>query len=259
MTIDEKAAVVEKVRKIKAMAEGKGTTEAEAQAFAAKMQEMMLRYQLSMSDVEYEKVREEEGVEIRFYPHSANTNVPKWAQQKDMKEWARMLAGIIAKANQCKVLFYSDKGSTKCVFLSFLGRETNATVCFETMMYLFPAACHIAARAYDREYNRCYFATPRQDTSWMKGYKTSFLFGFVQRMGERFDENQKALEGESNSTALVRLSDAIVVAQRALSKIKLGKPKMLSSQRNDSHNTEGYRAGRKKADELNIGGKALGK
>lgn len=93
-TIDK---VIDKVQKLHAHAESakKIGNEAEAQAFAAKVQELLTQYKLSMSDVEFARRDDEDPID------QAEVNLTKHGfRTKQVRiEWQEMLAAVIGRSS----------------------------------------------------------------------------------------------------------------------------------------------------------------
>jgi len=236
-----KEKIVEKLKKLKAHSKSAQEigNEAEAQAFATKLQELLSKHDIEMTDIEWEEVRKIEGVHIQWttkcmYPNHPLYKLPTWAYQ---------LAMSIAKYSQCEILV-STYGIT------FLGMENHATIAKETMDYMFCAAERLSYAAHAKAYSA---------GTAGKGYRASFLVGFISRLNQRFKEYQESLQTATQSTALVRISQALTVAKDTMAKWKAGNPDAKSKTINSGkvHNHKGYRDGVAKANEMNVGGQQL--
>jgi Protein of unknown function (DUF2786) len=244
---EKRAKATDKARKIKAMADSasKIGNEAEAQAFAAKLTQMMAEHNLGFSDLEWEEER-------KVVATKACYEVGK----TKIMGWESLLASIIAEGNSVGIYIqtgYTMGGHKYSAQFVFVGLETNVTAALKTMEYLHPAAKRIAHVEYNKKYDALYAA--KADRSCMKGYEGDFLLGFVVRLRERYNELRESMRTTS-CTALVRLSDALTVAKSALEEMNLRK----GSKRDTSvTNFSAYADGKKKANEMNIGGSSLHK
>lgn len=243
----------ERLAKLKAHAESaaKIGSEAEAQAFATKLNQMLLEHGMEISDIEWESEVKEKAVHLDFFA-SRCTEIPKWARKDVFATWACELALMVAEFSGCRVLVLGNTAS-KIRGVVFIGLKLNAETALETMKYLYPAAVMIAQRAYDKEYNKLYLA--KLNTDPVKGYRTSFLIGFVQRLRQRFKAHREEMRSQFTGTALVRISDALTVASAEVAKISDIKEVKLREDR--VTNADGYRDGQKRANDMNIGGKQL--
>ena len=228
--------IIETVKKLHAhskSAEQIGSEE-EAQAFATKVQELLMKYNLSMSDIEWEQEINLEATIVEWH----------WPKYSKLSTWNKVLAGMIANAHQCQTMFND-------YYIWFCGLEQNAKVCKETMDYMAWAAYNISERAYTKKYNEY----SKEGKTWrLKDYKKSFLLGFISRLRERYREYEEKIRSEfsSHSTALVRLSKSLQLAKDFVD--KNAKKTVLNMSAN---NVGGYYDGKKKADEVNIEGPSL--
>jgi hypothetical protein len=247
------AKLQERLAKLKAHAESaaKIGSEAEAQAFTMKLNEMLLANNMEMSDIEWEAEVKEKAVMQSFWA-SQCTSIPKWARKNHFESWATDLAGIVAQFSGSRIMV-STRGNS-IIGIYFCGLEANVATAIETMKYLYPAAVMIAQRAYDKAYNELYLA--KLDTRAVKGYRSSFLVGFTSRLRERFEEHAEAMRSKFAGCALMRISDALVVADKYIeeSGSTVSKVKM---KRMDVSNRAGFVAGQKRANDMNIGGAVL--
>lgn len=240
MTVHEKA--VDRAKKIKAMADSamKIGNEAEAQAFATKLQAMCAEHSISMSDLEWAE-------------ESATAVQVTWWQAgrvSRLSTWCILLAQTIAKANNCKIILAGGRG------IHFIGTSEAAEAARSTMEYLHPAAARIAQAAYDKAYNALW--CNHLDTSSVKGYKSGFLMGFITRLKERFEERAAALAAQfaTHSTGLMRLSQSLRLAEDYIAKME--GLKQGSARRAPLMNGRGFADGKAKANEMNVGGAQVG-
>jgi hypothetical protein len=235
---DEK--IIEKIRKIHAQAKKTvgndgSSNEAEAQAFATLLQKMLAKHNLEMSDIAWEEEIKQKAVEGIW-------NTP---DHRRFSEWAIQLGQIIARANHCRIL----TGGNYRIY--FIGTEAAVKVSVETMTYMYKVAENISTEEYNRRYNEMY-AEGRHGQ--LKGYRKSFLVGFILRLSERFAEVRKQMEAEFKSTALVRQNQSLALADEHIRGMKVGTRK---SSANLKTNSLGLRDGRDKANTVNVGGASL--
>lgn len=226
--------------------------EAEAQAFAAKVQELLSRYKLSMSEVEYRARDEKEpiGEEVM------NMKEHNLKFKRRRVEWFEKLAYVVAKAHYCKTLV--TRGTN---LVWFVGRKTDRKLAehvFVTLVHALDGGGKyyegIAGRAYVEYYNKC---KADGDVTLARGFRESFLTGFIIRLNQRFEEEFKSMVNEtSTSTAIVRLSNALKEVDQYLDdKYKNNQAAPFSSKSNFNH--AGYRSGKAAADSINLRPKAL--
>jgi Protein of unknown function (DUF2786) len=233
--------IIEKIRKVAAQAKRTvgndgASNEAEAQAFATLLQKMLAKHNLEMSDIQWEEEIHQKAVEVSWHT----------PDMKRFSEWVVNLGTIIAKANYCKCLTGGN------YYIYFIGTEAAAKVSSETMDYMYKVAEHISTDEYNKRYNEMY-AEGRHGL--LKGYRRSFLLGFVIRLNDRFEEIRRQMAKDFKSTALVRMNQSLALAEEYLKEKKV---KMRVDKRKpETVNRIGMRDGVAKANTLNIGGPVL--
>lgn len=269
MTADK---IKDKLGKLKAMAEGAEAigNEAEAQAFAEMFQRLLLKHKLDMSDLDFSNMEKEEPVDRHFIDYK---NYPEFEKKKTRVQWQEWLSQIVAKAHFCDILVW-NRTNRICI----VGRKSDAVVAEYMIITMVRAADKIATKAYAdfsvacvNECARCGKSKSshyRQGTTlrcvrdrweefvpnWAKcrGYKQSFLEGFIQRIQKRYEE---ALHIDE-STALVRINKAQkAVLQWMEDNMKDKNASVLSRQL--KFNRHGRDHGRDAADKINLHGKAV--
>jgi hypothetical protein len=190
--------VIDKLKKLRAMAESAERigSEAEAQAFAAMAQEMLANHKIEMSELELETLDAEEPV-MRFEIDYSQD--PDFEFKKRRIEWSEKLAGIIAHAHFCQIIVHWG-GNT----VSLVGRRSDVEVSEFMIITLTRILRRMTNKAYADYYNKCLKEDghPRR----ARGYKEGYLKGFIIRLAERYDAEKRAMTQQS--TALVRLNNA---------------------------------------------------
>lgn len=228
----------DKLRKLKAMADSakKIGNEAEAQAFAEMLTKLMAAHNVEFTDVEWEREKQVEATKLVFK-----------TGKKKLYPWEICLARIIAHGNFCEMIIYGNLG------FQFVGFQNAVEATLETMKYLHPAAKRIAQAEYDKKYNALYAA--KMNCEILRGYRKDFLLGFVDRLKERYDELAEKLRSASAGCAMIRLTDAFVIAKKAVQEMK--GLKQVQTRIPVTANRFAYAEGRAKANEMNVGGPAL--
>ena len=160
MGTDKVEAMLEKVKKLLALA-GNNPSEAEAQAAALRAQELIAKYNLTVTDDE-EKL---EMSESKF-----QTGVDK--------SWKYGLANIIEKNFRVKAYWIGKR------IVVFYGYKQDTEVAKEVFQYLFKV-CEKNAR---RECRKAY-----QNYGTEKGVYYSYTRGFLKGVGQKLDEQCVAL------------------------------------------------------------------
>lgn len=236
---DEK--IIDKLRKLKAMAEGaeKVGNEAEAQAFATMVQTLLAKHKLEASDVEWEQHRQENLVKLVADPTDLRTVKPTWEVD---------LAKLVAKASSCRVLVSAGhrKSASRVSQIWFYGTATDAQGAREAYLYLLKAAKHLAERHYVKFFYAC---KDQGDVTQARGYKASWLTGFVTRLQQRYRENEVAIQSACAGTALIRLSQALARVDQT---IKETFKHTVTMERDLPTNAHGYVHGKAAANQVKL-------
>lgn len=153
-------AILEKLAKIKRHADSAKEigNEAEAQAFATMLQNLLLRHKLDMSDIDYAKEMQSEPI-IEHEPETVwgkdgrvYKDFPDVEVVNKRRQWAEDLAGIITKAYSCR--FLVSRGSS---MIYFVGHKSNVMQC----EYLFLTMLRCADKM-GKETEGCLAATERR-------------------------------------------------------------------------------------------------
>lgn len=264
---DEK--ILDKLGKIKAHMESAKAmgSEAEAEAFAGMLNNLLTKYKLEMTDIQYsDHVQEEpvesywtgggvcyEGLNKRVYKNYPDVEVPR-RRNENCERLAQVLAGY----HQCGVMV-AERTAAIC----FVGRKSNVMI----VEYLYITMLRVSTTLVDKEYKLLRGRLRREadrlapgDEFFMSthlrkshGYHQSFMEGFIGRIHRRLEEErQKMFDGAS--AALVRLSsDALAVAAF----MKGATQARELPQGNSRFNALGYTRGKEVADGLNIKANAV--
>lgn len=201
--MSEREKVIDKIRKLRAMAEGAGTTEQEAMAFAAKMQQLMSEHKVLMDEVE--RARENVTDPISEIP---SDNITYRDGRRVVSQaripWQEYLASVVARAHYCRHAV-TERTATQW----FIGRRSDAEAAKMTFDYLLAIAGTLAWEAYKKAYAD--FKAGRGP--WEKGFQRCWLLGFAQRLSQRYNAEMDAMKAKwaNSGTALMRLRDAMTV------------------------------------------------
>lgn len=173
---------------------------AEAEAFAAKGQEMLLQHKIGDTELaEHLAANDEERL---FAGMATSYYRPRdWGHARQHKRslWREQLARVIAQGFQCENIVV-----TRSNFMMFAGLEADTIFCVQLYARLVDLFERESLRHYDREYNKLY--TIGADTSPMRGYKASWLEAASRGLKHRLDEQLAAMV---TGTALIRLKDVV--------------------------------------------------
>lgn len=244
--------IIEKIKKLQQMAKSakEVSTEDEAQAFSTAMQRLMLKHKVTMSEVEHASLDKEDPCD-KLSVHE-NYGRPL---KKARILWQESLAKAVCKAHFCRMLV-TERSSV----LVFVGRLTDLEAAASTFGYMASVAENMADKAYTKAYSVAWktegYWERKNALHEMKGFRYSFLLGFAQRLGERYDEELEKMkqeqQGAAGETALIRLTDAMKVVNEWASK-NLCIVKANNSSRGIS-NGAGYDEGKNAANDIKMRG-----
>lgn len=238
--------IIDKIRKLNAHAESAEAigNEEEAQAFAAKVQELLTAYKLLMHDISHSGAVQEETINIEYLT---------WQEiglrtKRQRVNWVESLAILVGDAYYCEYVISKDWG--KIGF--YVGTETDR----EIAKYMFIVLARSLNKIAHHEYGIFFHANLVDGhlPDEARGFKAGFMLGFIRRLRERFNEEIKpkadpAAQAQTQAIVLVK-KDALGRAQEWLkNNMKLHKLGGLSM---GSSNREGYERGKARANELTL-------
>lgn len=217
---------------------------AEAEAFAAMMQKLMDKHMISLTDLEYQESKTEEIIERDL--DQKKYGIPR----KNVRvEWQETLASIIAKAHNCAILVRSRSN-----LITFVGTKSDVDVAEYMFVTMSRLAETFAQKAYVKFFYEC---RDDGDVTMARGYKASFLRGFLVRLQQRLRETREETirEAANSSTAMVRISQALARVNTYLNDPKF--KSIPAAQGRRTGNRDGYHDGIAAANRVNLGGKAV--
>lgn len=192
----------------------------EADAFAGKIQELLSKHKLGMSDVEFADREANEPIEWLYVdPQEAGYGRNK----KGRVPWQIYLANSIADANTCRVVL---AGGNR---LYFVGRTSDRELCKMFFLYLLELAKELAEKdaiANMAEQRRLFsqengYEAPsrmnkwdtrrvrpfdsRKFLAWMQDYRKAWYNGFGGVVGNRIEEKTAAAREQANPNAIVHI------------------------------------------------------
>lgn len=248
---DHREKVLRKLVKMQAVRDGEAKlgNSAAAEAFAAKINRMMLEHELRPTDVDYARTMQDDPVVEVLFRHETFDVKKKRARIA----WQETLARVVAKANLCTFLI---RGGSNDVW--FVGTRSHATVAEYTYGTLVPAAERLADSEYCAYFYRC---REEGDVTKARGFRAAWLDAFVQRVRERLEEEREAAVRAAapdvpggESVALMRLDQALVKVQEYVDH-KFGHKRRYASALNGGRtgHADGRAWGRAAADRMAIG------
>lgn len=251
--------VIEKLRKMIAHEQSARSigNQAEAEAFAAKIQEMLDAHKLSMSEVDIREREENEPV---------NEDVIDWAnitgKRKVVKSyWHLAISKAVAEANDCARV--GQQGANYLFY--FVGRTSDREIAKILYVYFIGLGEHLCEKS-EKE-NRTdqlkKFAETNHIThlniiplvpalakgfrAWMKNYRNSWLAGFGEHVATRL--RLRHAQTEAAAEAIVHIKrDALAVQEflknaGPMKRVKVGP---------NIKNIDGMRAGQSTGDAVNL-------
>jgi hypothetical protein len=239
--------VIDKVIKLHAHAESAKAlgNEEEAEAFAAKVQELLTAYKLSQSDLRDKSKVVEEPINVTKVRFDNRTG--------SRVAWSEHLAGIVCPAYYCK--FFVLTGTNA---LGVIGQETDRQVCCFMLVTLARLIVKIANKE-NRAYRiRICRTHPDGDPVTGKippechGFKADFIAGFLKRLYERFQEEINPKTPNANTQAIVLVRRDTLARVDQWSKANLALKDASHTHHGFRPMTEGYRRGMEAANDLNL-------
>ncbi len=192
--------VIDKIRKLQRHAASAASigNMAEAEAFAARVQELLIKHKLEQSDVERTTGEESQMTAFALHPEA-------WTSKLSLRRmnWAEELAMVVSEAHFCRMGLYAGSN-----VLLFFGRKSDVDVTVHVFCQLARAAQEIGAREV-REAKKLYKAYMRV---WpgTKAFLHSFYTGFTGAIYKRYLERQQETEEvRAHALVLKRESDAV--------------------------------------------------
>jgi hypothetical protein len=232
--------VIDKLRKI--MAHAASAREignlAEAEAFAAKAQELLLRHKLDMTEVEFAAEEAAEPVMSDVFSATETLDLPI---KRTHDNWIGILMLACAKANFCKILKMRHSNT-----FSVVGRATDRQAATELFTYLSKACIEMAPNEADRN---CIINQRRS-------YISSFKLGFASAIYHRIVHKQMELKAGAQEQGLIRIDQMEKAVEK---KFKELYPYTTTGAPARAYNRSGFAAGKVYGQAVGINGtKRLG-
>lgn len=244
--------IIEKLRKLIAhekSARSIGNLQ-EAEAFAAKIQQLLDDHKLSMSEVEFEAREESEPIAWQIFdPTAEGFNCAR--EHKII--WQIRLAQAISECNTCEVVV--SNGSR----LYFVGRTSDREICRTFFSYLLDLAYHLSGLTMqhdrEREAAKC-IVYGGEFRSWMRDYRRSWFLGFAQAICARLYDSHKTRMAEAASTsAMVHISKDRALIKKSVDE----RSQPVKTWSRSGHNKDAYEKGRATGAAVNLSPNRLNK
>jgi len=187
---DDMDRVIARIRKLQAKADSLREigNHAEAEAFAAGVAKTLLKYRLSMSDIDFAAYVEAEPI------GKEDVNDLRTARRQ---MWYCRLAHVVAKAHDCRAVNHGTQDAAITIY----GRPTAR----ELTVYVLSMLVHDCERERKRAHREA-----KARGEYMGGFTGSFRNAYVRRVAERYREERAATERATTGTALVRMNQEAV-------------------------------------------------
>lgn len=236
--------------------------QAEAEAFASRIQELLTRHKLSMSEVEFQFREEREPIgrtEVRGYDIGGRSKTC-------LTPWRHQIASAIAYANGSHCVYHATDKST----FYFIGRESDREIAKILYVYLIELGEELCTKSahesrFDEaekffEANKLVYrrdlakmlniAVPVKMTKyfakWMKSYRDGWKLGFGIAVAERLRARYDAAIAEADSNALTFIRRDAIAVKEALGKVKSNAWKKVSGA------ATGFKAGTSTGEAVNL-------
>lgn len=239
--------VLSKLAKLKSHADsarGLGNAE-EASAFAAKVSELLAKHELTMSDVEYARVEEDDLFGKEF---------SSGAGAGQRRGWQEFLARVIARSFFCKILVYPGSD-----MLSFVGRESHR----KSAEYVYSRLRRELEETANKEYKRFRSRLRRNNEPLEEshGFKASFREGYTSTIDQRLREQRREQKQEAKETgsgkALVRLDNVMKKTAKYMASLNTSNAGSVRGRRS-RFNSRGRRRGQEHGRRANLSANGVG-
>lgn len=245
--MSEREKILDKIRKLQAHADSAADigNEEEAQAFAAKVQELLTAYKLSAADVGSRPEAREPVDAAHVTWEETGLKV-----RRTRVGWAERLAFLCARAYYCEFVISSSRGAIGF----FIGTDTDRRVCKFMFVTLARFLERLAEREYNREFYRHYVPGDSSSVAHVRGFRAGFMSGFLMRLSTRFDEEVRPKadpKAQAATTAIVLVRRDAIGRVRDWMKDNF-QTRSCRSTSMDGGSRAGQLAGAKAANELNL-------
>jgi Protein of unknown function (DUF2786) len=248
--------IIEKLRKLIAMEQSARSigSLAEAEAFASKVQELLSKHKLEMSEVELDEQEESDPIDWE----EVRTDDAGFKTKRGRAAWQIRIASGLALANNVRLV------CTRTNAVRFAGRGSDREICKILFIYLLELAKEMATTASKnyrkdklREVQNTYGGMdigPRILNKYVREYKASWYSGFGSAVEKRFNDKYKEMMSQyAQSVAVVHIKkDEKAIDEFLDGKIQRGR-RISEGVRNQA----GYDAGKASGESVNLSSNRL--
>lgn len=224
----ENEKIIDKIRKLEIQSQSakKIGNEEEALAFAEKVQKLMAQYQVEMSQLEIK----EEPIYVEHIPW--NNFGHKFVNRR--QSWIELLSYLVAKQHSCKIVVYP-----KTNIIKVYGTEINRKIAIHIIGSIVTYINTLANKEYSKFYYEC---KKTNELHLAKGFKKSFLFGFIKTLQDRYEQM-------SDERALQVIGKELIRVEEYMKDMNFGKASQLN---NNIYNYDGFQKGQEAGNTVDI-------
>jgi Protein of unknown function (DUF2786) len=225
MTQKSREWVIDTIQKLLALRDGT-SSQAEAESAAAKVQELLFKYNLDMAEVEATVPKEEKQIKREFFGTDQGKNESSWIVQ---------LYSSVAKYNFCTIVTHTFiRGRFKKVGVAVLGKQTNIEIVHYTVDWLVPRIRKMCAESWKEYWGH------EKKGKYTRGYLMGCVSGIERKL---YEEWLRLTNANENSMALVAVNDEELALAKAEYYPKLKDGRSFTLRGYDGYGS-GYNAGR---------------
>ena len=197
MTAQDRETLLNRIAKLLNMAEGAKAidNQHEAEAFAAKAQELMFKYKIEATELELKQQQDDNPMKEEFVDFSVHGVKPRSTKMA----WQQLIVAAVARANFCEIMTIRDTNN-----VWFVGRKLDRQIAIYVTHVLLSSAERLVKQEYRRR-KRLYGGPG----SWSKGFNSSFLMGFATAIKRRLDQDR------------LRMTQELTAAQRGVAVVRI--------------------------------------
>ena len=244
--------ILEKLRKLIAMersARDIGSL-AEAEAFASKVQELLSKHKLEMSEVELNEQEESDPID---WEHVSTDDAGFRTVRKGIY-WQILIADGIAKANSCRMI--RDRSNNNVIFA---GRQSDRELCKILFLYLLELAKEMSEKA-AKDYKRQTLKNvqglyggmdidPSKLRRLQTEFKASWYLGFAEAVQGRFIAKWEEMKAQyAQCAAIVHIDQT----KKLVDEFLRGKVNKVRNLNHNVRSQSGYNSGKSSGEAINL-------
>lgn len=243
-----KDTVLDRIRKLLAHAHSAQQvgSQQEAEAFAAKANQLMLEHQLGLTDVELAAQEKEQPVGRGAWVDLAEA---LGVSARRRVTWLEVLGNALCEAHFCQLLIVPHRK-----WFQIVGRAEDRAI----VEYLFITLARMADDLADRYGRRERRRARELGVPSPKNQRLAFLLGFASAIRDRLRANRREIENQRGRFAIVRFRDAEKAVQRWIEEEKargnIGRSTDGPNDHRKRFDVQGWHAGRQAGDAASIHG-----